>query len=128
MDRTRVSAVRFCISKKTRSTSDSQRTISAKAHGIGANFPGQSVRSCGQASHVAACGSHSAGMRYFGRLEAEERGLGRFALKEFTRRSIDPPLKQRAIGIDAAVAEKRPVTPYLFHTAEIALHDQGFLF
>ena len=29
-----------------------------------ANFPGQSRRSCGQASQVAACGSHSAGMRY----------------------------------------------------------------
>jgi len=30
---------------------------------IGANFPGQSSFSWGHASHVAACGSHSAGMR-----------------------------------------------------------------
>src|SRR6266704_39628 len=30
---------------------------------MGANFPGQSVTSCGQPSQVASCGSHSAGMR-----------------------------------------------------------------
>ena len=31
--------------------------------GTAANFPGQSVGSCGHANQVAACGSHSAGMR-----------------------------------------------------------------
>jgi len=44
----------------------------AKAHGIVANFPGQSVTSCGQPSHVAWCGSHSAGMRYARSLGLEE--------------------------------------------------------
>ncbi len=47
--------------------------------GMGANFPGQSVRSCGQASQVASCGSHSAGMR-----------------TEFALASIQPPLQNRA--------------------------------
>ena len=36
--------------------------MSAYTQGIGANFPGQSVFSCGQESQVAACGSHSAGI------------------------------------------------------------------
>ncbi len=31
--------------------------------GMGANLPGQSSGLCGQASQVASCGSHSAGMR-----------------------------------------------------------------
>src|SRR5438874_8788279 len=39
------------------------RTISAYTHGIGWKRPGQSVGLCGHAIHVAACGSHSAGMR-----------------------------------------------------------------
>ncbi len=47
----------------TRSTRARCRTISAYIHGIGSNLPGQSVRLCGHASHVASCGSHSAGMR-----------------------------------------------------------------
>src|SRR6266704_2121755 len=63
MERTRACVSRFSTSKKTRSTLDRWRTISAKAQGIGANFPGQSVSSCGQPSQVASCGSHSAGMR-----------------------------------------------------------------
>ena len=39
------------------------RMISVYTQRIGENLPGQSERLCGQASHVAACGSHSAGMR-----------------------------------------------------------------
>src|SRR6266446_4986838 len=61
--RTRDSDSRFSTSRKTRSAFDKCRTISAKAHGMGANFPGQSVSSCGQPSQVASCRSHSAGMR-----------------------------------------------------------------
>src|SRR5208282_5396176 len=53
---------RFSTSRNTRSTRVKCRTISANAHGIGANFPGQSVNSCGHASHVASCPSHSAGI------------------------------------------------------------------
>src|SRR5438270_5986454 len=39
------------------------RTISAYTQGMAANLPGQSAAWCGQATHVARCGSHSAGMR-----------------------------------------------------------------
>src|SRR6266849_9299043 len=60
---TRACASRLSTRMKTRSTLDKWRTISAKAQGIGANFPGQSVSSWGQPSQVASCGSHSAGMR-----------------------------------------------------------------
>jgi hypothetical protein len=59
----RLSAARPSTIRKTRSTRVRWRTISANAHGIGANFPGQSVSSCGQPSHVASCDSHSAGIR-----------------------------------------------------------------
>ncbi len=41
----------------------SARAISENTQGIAPNFPGQSRALCGHASHVAACGSHSAGMR-----------------------------------------------------------------
>src|SRR6202158_912977 len=63
MVRTRDSDARFSTSRKTRSTFDKCRTISANAHGMGANFPGQSVSSWGQPSQVASWRSHSAGMR-----------------------------------------------------------------
>ncbi len=39
------------------------RTISPYTQGMGANFPGQSVRLCGHPIQVASCGSHSAGKR-----------------------------------------------------------------
>ena len=48
---------------RMRSPSCKWRATSANTHGMASNFPGQSVGSCGQASQVAACGSHSAGMR-----------------------------------------------------------------
>src|SRR6266478_4320242 len=63
MARTRDSASRFSTSRYTRSTFDKCRTISANAQGIGANFPGQSVSSCGQPSQVESWRSHSAGIR-----------------------------------------------------------------
>lgn len=48
---------------RTISLGASFRTISPYTHGIGANFPGQSLLLWGQPIQVAACGSHSAGMR-----------------------------------------------------------------
>ncbi len=48
---------------RTRSPSASLRTIAPYTQGIGAKRPGQSESLCGQPSHVASWGSHSAGMR-----------------------------------------------------------------
>ena len=47
---------------RQRASARSRRTPTGSA----ANFPGQSARLCGQAIHVAAWGSHSAGMRHRG--------------------------------------------------------------
>src|SRR5207249_3720561 len=55
---------------RTTSPGASLRTISPYTQEIGGNFPGQSVTLCGQPIQVAACGSHSAGMRT--RLVSEE--------------------------------------------------------
>jgi len=54
-------AASFTI-RRTRSLRAMARMISAKAQGMAPNLPGQSRALCGQASQVAACGSHSAGM------------------------------------------------------------------
>src|SRR2546426_9231625 len=55
---------------RTISPGASLRAISPQTHGMGGNLPGQSVTLCGQPIQVAACGSHSAGMRT--RLVSEE--------------------------------------------------------
>ena len=48
MRRAARSSARSCTRMRTRSTRARCRTMSAYTHGIGANLPGQSVRSCGQ--------------------------------------------------------------------------------
>ncbi len=54
----------------TGSNSASVRTSFCHTAGIGSNLPGQVSGLCGQASQVAACGSHSAGQRYPGMPES----------------------------------------------------------
>ena len=59
----RVRSARLRTISRMRSADWRWRAISAITQGTASNFPGQSLGSCGQASQVAACGSHSAGMR-----------------------------------------------------------------
>src|SRR6266480_4033963 len=68
---------------------------------MGGNLPGQSLTLCGQPIQVAACGSHSAGMRTL--LVSEE------------------PVLNVAVGVNAAVAQERPVAAYLLDPGEIDL-------
>src|ERR1043165_9564930 len=79
------------------------RTISALTQGIGENFPGQSVTLCGQPIQVAACGSHSAGMR---------RAL-----------VSQKPVLHAAVGVGAAIAQERPVAADLFDAPQIDLRQ-----
>src|SRR5713226_5083057 len=154
MVRTRDSASRFSTSRNTRSTCDKWRTISAKAHGMGANFPGQSVSSCGQPSQVASWRSHSAGMRkpracgvlmdgsvFIGRKNLTQRSqrAQRTQRRHRTKRVrndrgaeksallfVQPAVQYGWIGVDAAVAQKRPVAASFFALCGVAFNHQNF--
>src|SRR5258706_2159959 len=95
---------------RTISPGASVRTISPYTQGMVANFPGQSERRCGQVSHVASWGSHSAGMRK----EAEDDSV-----KEATFDS--------AVRVDAAVAPEGPVAAHFLDAADIHFRDQDLL-
>src|SRR5258707_11263003 len=70
---------------------------------MGGNLPGQSLTLCGQPIQVAACGSHSAGMRTL--LVSEE------------------PVLNVAVGVDAAVAQERPIAAHLLDPGGIDLRQ-----
>src|SRR5690349_14201460 len=97
---------------------------------MGPSFPGQSGSWCGHAIHVASWGSHSAGMRSPGGA-ADGSGSIRRALvapncptgptspvPEMSCRTsasdADVAVEDRAVRVDAAVAQERPVAPHLF--------------
>src|SRR2546422_4692140 len=86
---------------RTTSPGASLRTISPYTQGIGGNFPGQSVTLCGQPIQVAACGSHSAGMR--------------------TRLVSEEPVLNAAVRVGAPVAQERPVAADLLDSRQIDL-------
>src|SRR5208337_3703484 len=90
---------------RTFSWAPSFLTISPYTQGMGANFPGQSSRLCGQAIHVAAWGSHSAGI------------TGLFTLDESL---VDP-----GVGIDPPVPQEGPAAPDLLDARRVdpAHHD-----
>src|SRR6266545_2218950 len=88
---------------RTSSPGATLRTISPYNHGIGGNLPGQSETLCGQPIQVAACGSHSAGMRTL--LIGQE------------------PVLNVTVGIDATIAQEWPVAAHLFDAREIDLRE-----
>src|SRR5438105_1551918 len=71
------------------------------------SLPGQSGSWWGQAIQVALCGSHSAGIRNLG---------------------ANVPVENGAVGVDAAVAEERPVAPDGFDKSRVALRDHDLFF
>src|SRR3989441_3868444 len=86
---------------RTTSPGASLRTISPYTQGIGGNFPGQSVTLYGQPIQVAACGSHSAGMR--------------------TRLVSEEPVLNAAVRVGASVAQERPVAADFLDSRQIDL-------
>src|SRR5262245_56769430 len=78
----------------TGSNSASARTNCAQTLGIGSNLPGQVSALCGQASHVAACGSHSAGQRY-----PSDAGVGGILDGGSRGGSVDIAFQQVAVGV-----------------------------
>src|SRR2546427_595986 len=88
---------------RTTSPGASLRTISPYTKGIGGNFPGQSVTLCGQPIQVAACGSHSAGMR--------------------TRLVSEEPVLNAAVRVGAPVAQERPVAADFLDSRQIDLGE-----
>src|SRR5947208_16236841 len=74
---------------------------------MGGNLPGQSVTLCGQPIQVAACGSHSAGMRTL--LISEE------------------PVLNAAVCIGAPVAQERPVAAAFLDPRQIDLRQHECL-
>src|SRR2546427_1328457 len=89
---------------RTTSPGASLRTISPYTQGIGGNFPGQSVALCGQPIQVAACGSHSAGMRTL--LIGQE------------------PVLDAVVRVGATITQERSVAPHLFDAREIDLRER----
>src|SRR5207247_2421127 len=100
---------------RTSSPGASLRTISAYTHGMRANFPGQSLLLWGQPIQVAACGSHSAGMR-------KRSAISRQRSEERLR--VDEPAFDAAVRVGAAVAQERPAAADLLHAREVHLRDQ----
>src|SRR5439155_26206231 len=130
--------------------------ISTYAHGMGANFPGQSLMLCGHPTHVASCASHSAGMRKpsaaglrpkafevrFGIIKggyfAANRRVsdsGRVISEHLHQRwiyvlavAVQKPLRDPSVSVDPSIAQKRPVAANVFEPLQIDLADQNFLF
>src|ERR1700723_110653 len=147
---TRDLAAWFSTSRLTRSTRVRCLTISAKAHGIGANLPGQSVSSWGHPSQVASCGSHSAGMRRFnsfsnfawprlsGLLRRTQTPRGyvagwpgaprpRARLATVGRCSLaEPTAEDRLVRIHAPVAQERPIAAGFLAFRGIAFDHEDF--
>ena len=57
---------------------------------------------------MASCGSHSAGIRHVN-----------------SATSVQPPLQDRRVGVDAAIAQERPAAANFFHAVRIALRHQN---
>src|ERR1700758_3290833 len=120
---------------------------------MGANFPGQSVNSCGQPSQVASCGSHSAGMRKFSERGVFVDGFGFIGLENLTQsaqgaqslrvvqhraqtevcateiKSVGKPaLQDGLVSVNAAVSEKGPVATLVFAFRRVAFDNQDFFF
>src|SRR3989475_1289209 len=94
---------------RTISPSATCLTISPYTHGMGGNLRGQSLALCGQASQVAACRSHSAGMRLSGESVSEE------------------PVLDTVVRVGAAVAQERPVAAHFLDAGEVHLgNDELF--
>src|SRR5438105_10458665 len=94
------------------------------------NFPGQSLWLCGHASQVAACGSHSAGMRYPSSTGVCDGLLGitNESIWASTKSLIYKAMGNRAVAINAAIAQEGPIAPDLFHRLQINLADQYLFF
>ena len=119
-----------------------RRAISANAHGIAANLPGQSEALRGQLIQVASCGSHSAGSRARSPLRRTRRvtaacstphprmralHLGLWGASEHYGRIVEEALRQAAVGVDAPVAQERPVAPHLLDARPVDLDDEDLL-
>ena len=92
----------LCATSSTRSERASARTSVSNSRSASARQPGQVVSACGQATHVAACGSHSAGMRS-ARTSAPEAG------------------EQVGVGVDPAIAQERPAAALRLDPREVAV-------
>src|SRR5882762_1700161 len=104
----------------TRSCGARFRMTSAYTQGMGSNFPGQSPRKCGQASQVAACGSHSAGIRYWTfTVEGMVSGPGI---------SVDQAAGDRRVSVDSAVAQEGPIAADVLNAGQIDLANEDLLF
>src|SRR5881628_948068 len=76
---------------------------------MGGNLPGQSETLCGQPIQVAACGSHSAGIR--------------------TLLISQKPVLNAVVRVGAAVAQEWPVAAHLFDPCQVDLrHHQRLVF
>src|SRR5687767_1775520 len=90
---------------RTCSPGASAATISANIFGMGSKFPGQLSSLCGQESHVAVCGSHSAGMR-----KPKDAGVVvTTGSPGVSRLVVEEAAGDRCVRVDPAVAEERPV-------------------
>ena len=92
----------------------------AKLDSTASSRPGQVSTLWGQASQVAAWGSHSAGQRK--PLEAGPRKP--LAAGPFSR-SVGKERTKRAVGVDATVAQERPVAAGGLDEREITLDHQA---
>src|ERR1043166_3208588 len=104
----------------------SLRTISPYTHWIVVIFPGQSLRLCGQPSHVAWCGSHSAGMRKpraagvsVGDMRERETGKEKRGRKGWSGWLIEKPAAEAGVGVDPPIAQERPAAAYLLDPCQV---------
>src|SRR5262245_59164840 len=81
---------------------------------MGANLPGQSLSLCGQAIQVAAWRAHSAGIR-------------RGAISEVPVSTVEEALGDGGVGVDAPVAQERPVAAHVLDASAVALDDEDLL-
>src|SRR5271154_1327109 len=90
----------------------------------------------GQESHVAACGSHSAGMRYPISAGVITRCSGGWVAMDRVRRglknegglpSINESFADVAVGVYAAIPKKRPVGALFVEPGEVRVDDEHFL-
>ncbi len=117
MRRAFCSVARSGTRMRTFSTRDRCRITSPYTHGIGANFPGQSVFSCGQASQVASWRAHSPGMR-----NPSEAGVSLWSILR------EPAFGNGRVSVYAAISQERPMSANFVHLFRIALRNEHLFF
>src|SRR5688572_11281429 len=108
---------------------------------MGPSLPGQSGSWCGQLIQVALCGSHSAGMRYVTSTPNHQLPIPNHPNAQLpttpnarlpttlnarlpTGSAFKVPAQDRGIGVNASIAEERPVAAHLFDQCGVALRDE----